>query len=240
MKKFQLFILMMLFGVASFAQAQPKVYAIINTASWCPACQANGERVEKDIVASYKGNADIAFIVNDLTDDASKAKSKTNLEESGVYTAVSTIKGTGQIILVDAVTKTVIETVPVKKATEDIKAAINGASTKNTTKVFAVINTASWCPACQANGKRVESDIVASYMGNTKIAFIVNNLSGRKTKKASKVKLEEAKIYKSVKKIKSTGLIILINAETKEVIKQLSVTASTDELKKEIAAAIKG
>ena len=240
MKKFQLFILMMLFGIATFAQGQPKVYAVINTASWCPACQANGERVEKEIVASYKGNNDVAFIVNDLTDADSKAKSKTALEANGVYNAVSSIKGTGQIILVNAETKAVIESVPVKKSTDDIKAAINGASTKSATKVLAIINTASWCPACQANGKRVESDIVASYKGNDGIAFVMNNLSDKKTKKASKENLEKEGVYKSVKKIKSTGLIILINAETKEVIKQLSVTATTDELKKEIDAAIKG
>jgi hypothetical protein len=68
----------------------------------------------------------------------------------------------------------------------------------------------------------------------------MNNLSDKKTKKASKENLEKEGVYKFVKKIKSTGLIILINAETKEVIKQLSVTATTDELKKEIDAAIKG
>lgn len=231
---------MVLFALASFAQSQPKVYAVINTASWCPACQANGERVEKEIVASYKGNSDVAFLVNNLTDDASKAKSKATLEANGVFASVSDIKSTGQIILVDASTKKVIEKVPVKKSTEDIKAAINGASVATTTKVYAVINTASWCPACQANGKRVENDIVASYKGNEKIAFVMNNLSNRKTKKASKEELANKGLYKSVKKIKSTGLIILVNAETKEVIKQLNVTATSEELKKEINAAIKG
>jgi thiol-disulfide isomerase/thioredoxin len=240
MKKLQLLVLMMLFGLAAFAQGQPKVYAVINTASWCPACQANGERVEKEIVASYKGNTDVAFLVNNLTDDASKAKSKTTLEEKGVYNSVSSIKGTGQIILVDANTKKVIEQVPVKKSTDEIKAAINGASASTSLKVIAVINTASWCPACQANGKRVETDVVASYKGNESIAFMMNNLSDKKTKKASKKELQKKRVYKSVKKIKSTGLIILVNAETKEVIKQLKVGATTDELKKEINSAIKG
>ncbi len=240
MKKFQLFFVMMLIGLASFAQNQPKVYAVINTASWCPACQANSGRVEKEIVASYKGNSDVAFLVNNLTDDATKATSKTALESKGVYAAVSTIKGTGQIILVDAATKKVIERVSVKKSTEDIKAAINGASASKATKVVAIINTASWCPACQANGKRVETDIVASYKGNENIAFMVNNLSNKETKETSKEALEKKGVYKSMEKIKSTGLIILINAETKEVIKQLKVTATTDELKKEIDAAIKG
>lgn len=240
MKKFQLLIVMVLIGLASFAQNQPKVYAVINTASWCPACQANGERVEKEIVASYKGNNDVAFLVNNLTDDASKAKSKAALEGKGVYSSVSSIKGTGQIILVDASTKKVINKVGVSKSTDAIKAAINGASANKSSKVVAIINTASWCPTCQANGKRVETDIVASYKGNESIAFMMNNLSDKSTKKVSKEALKKEGLYKSVKKIKSTGLIILVNTETKKVIKKLKVSASTDELKKEIDAAIKG
>lgn len=107
-------------------------------------------------------------------------------------------------------------------------------------KVIAIVNTASWCPACQANGKRVEKDIVASYKGNANIAFVVNDLSDKTTKKASKELLEDKGVYDTMKKIKSTGLIVLVNAETKEVIKQLKVKATTEELKKEINTAING
>ena len=28
----------------------PKVYAVINKANWCPVCQANGERIMKEVM----------------------------------------------------------------------------------------------------------------------------------------------------------------------------------------------
>ncbi len=240
MKKIQLVVLMMLFAVASFAQSQPKVIAVVNTASWCPACQANGQRVEKDIVASYAGSYDVAFVVNNLTDDATKATSKITLEEKGVYDAVSSIKSTGLIVLVDANTKKVISQVAVAKTTDEIKMAINASTKNGTPKVIAVINTATWCPSCKANGKRVETDIVASYMGNTNISFFVNDLSTDETKKTCKENLEKEGVYDAVKGIKVTGLIILLNAETHEVIQQIGVKETNETLKQAIDTAING
>jgi thiol-disulfide isomerase/thioredoxin len=130
MKKIALVSLMFLFAVAAFAQSEvatPKVVVVINRADWCPTCKANGPRVEKDIVAAYAGNENIVFVVNDLTSDATKATSKTTLEANGVYEAVSSIKSTGLIILVDVVTKKVIEQVAVAKSTEKIKKEIEKA-----------------------------------------------------------------------------------------------------------------
>lgn len=127
MKKVQLVVLMMLFAVAAFAQSQPKVIAVVNTASWCPACQANGERVEKDIVASYAGSDDVAFVVNDLSDKSTKKQSKENLEKEGVYNAVKDIKVTGLIILLNAETHEVIQQISVKETNETLKQAIDNA-----------------------------------------------------------------------------------------------------------------
>lgn len=127
MKKIQLVVLMMLFAVAAFAQSQPKVIAVVNTANWCPACKANGERVEKDIVALYAGSTDVAFLVNDLSDKSTKKQSKENLEKEGVYNAVKGIKATGLIILLNAETHEVIQQISVKETNETLKQAIDTA-----------------------------------------------------------------------------------------------------------------
>lgn len=110
------------------ASANPKVYAIVQKADWCPVCKANGERIMNDVMSQYMNSSDVTFVMNDLTNDDSKTKSKTELQNIGVYDSISGIEGTGIIILVDADTKKVLKEVSVNESTKKILKAINKAS----------------------------------------------------------------------------------------------------------------
>lgn len=84
-------------------QTNTKVVAVINRADWCHVCQANGEKMMKEVMPVFK-NSGIRFIMNDLTNDATTEKSKELLKESKVYEAVKTNTYTGLVLLVDAET----------------------------------------------------------------------------------------------------------------------------------------
>lgn len=103
-------------------------------------------------------------------------------------------------------------------------------------KVYAVINKADWCPACQANGGKVMNEVMPACM-NLKVKFIPNDLTNETTIAASAAELKKMKVYNSVKDTKTTGLILLVDAKTKKVIRQISVTKPAEEIIKEITAA---
>jgi len=104
----------------------PKVYAVINKANWCPVCQANGERVMKDVLPACK-NLKVKFLANDLTDAATTAKSTAELKKNNVYNSVKEIKSTGVILLVDVKTKKVIKQISVAKPSKEIIKEITAA-----------------------------------------------------------------------------------------------------------------
>lgn len=103
-------------------------------------------------------------------------------------------------------------------------------------KVYAVVNKADWCPACQANGARVMNEVMPACK-NFKVKFLANDLTNEKTVAASATELKMNKVYNAVKETKLTGLILLVDAKTKKVVKQISVTRPTEEIIKEITAA---
>lgn len=107
-----------------------------------------------------------------------------------------------------------------------------------TTKLVVLVNTASWCPACQANGKRVEQEVISSYMKNSKCQVVVNNLSDDKSKAISKKECESAGITKIAEGHTATGMIYLVNSQTKEIIGQISVIKTSDEIKTTIENAL--
>lgn len=110
------------------AAANPKVYAIVQRADWCPVCKANGERIMNDVMSKYMNSNNVTFVMNDLTNDNTKSKSKTDLQNIGVYDSISSIEGTGIIILIDADTKKVLKEVSVNQSTKKILKAINKAA----------------------------------------------------------------------------------------------------------------
>jgi hypothetical protein len=103
-------------------------------------------------------------------------------------------------------------------------------------KVYAVINRADWCPVCRANGAKVANEVIPSCK-NLNVKFLSNDLTNEKTVATSLAELKKNNVLNSVKEIKSTGLIILIDGKTKKVIGKISVAAPSGEIIKEITAA---
>jgi len=107
-----------------------------------------------------------------------------------------------------------------------------------TAKVIVMVNTATWCPACKANGKRVEQNVISQYIKNDKCLIVVNDLSNDETKVKSKTECDKAGITEVANNNKGTGVIYFINSVTKEVIAQISVTKTDEEIKKAFDDAI--
>lgn len=97
-------------------------------------------------------------------------------------------------------------------------------------KVIVMVNTATWCPACVGNGARVEKEILSSYMKNPDVSIVVNDLSNDETKKTSKASCEKAGITNIAEANKGTGVIYFVDAKTKKMISQISVTKTTEEI----------
>ena len=99
-------------------------------------------------------------------------------------------------------------------------------------KVIALVNKASWCPVCQANGPRFEKDIMPMAMANKDVQIVMNDLSNKKTIAASLPMLKKAGLADFVKQNKMTGTLYFINADTKQLISSVSLAQSDDEIKK--------
>ncbi len=97
-----------------------KIGVIINHASWCPACQANGERVKMNVVSKYMDSKNVEIIVNDLSDDKTMAKSQKELTSIGLSDFSKNNKGTGMIYFVDLKTKKVFNSTNVTKSNEEL------------------------------------------------------------------------------------------------------------------------
>ncbi len=114
--------------------------------------------------------------------------------------------------------------------------SVNAQSKSITPKVYAVINRADWCPACQANGSKVMNELTPACK-NLYVKFVANDLTNEQTIANSTLELKKNNVFNAVKETKSTGLILLVDAKTKKVIKQISVTKPSEEIIKEITAA---
>ena len=75
-----------------------KLIAVVNRANWCALCKANGQRFG-ELINSYASRG-VAVYFNDLTNDATTQASKKELEEAGIYHAVTTVprKGMGKML----------------------------------------------------------------------------------------------------------------------------------------------
>jgi hypothetical protein len=99
--------------------AEPKIYAIINRANWCPVCQANGDRIMKEVMPACK-ELKVKFLANDLTDAGTIEKSTAELKKNNLYNSVKEAKSTGVILLIDATSKKVIKEISVANPSKEI------------------------------------------------------------------------------------------------------------------------
>lgn len=119
MKKFQ-FIVVAFFLIltsSSFAQSNPKVFAVISKASWCPACVQNEGKILKDVLPNVDSSK-IKIVVNDLSDATTKEVSIQNLNVLGLNPLE--YNATGVISFVDVKSKKKVDSIVVAKPTEEI------------------------------------------------------------------------------------------------------------------------
>lgn len=105
----------------------------------------------------------------------------------------------------------------------------NSSFTQGKSKVICVINKADWCPACVQHGERA----MAAFMeANTDgaIQFIANDVTNDETKKKSSENLQELGLEKVMAEHKYTGVAYFFNAESGELISQISVSKTNEEL----------
>lgn len=100
-------------------EIEPKVFAVINKADWCPTCQANDARIMSEVIPACK-NLKVKFFPNDLTNDQTIAKSSEGLKKNKLAVAVQSVKSTGMILLIDAKTKKIIKEISVAKPSVEI------------------------------------------------------------------------------------------------------------------------
>jgi hypothetical protein len=105
-------------------------------------------------------------------------------------------------------------------------------------RVIALVNKASWCPVCQANGPRFEKDIMPMAMANKDVQIVMNDLSDAKTKAASLPMLKKAGVAGFAKENTGTGTLYFIDAKSKKLISQVSLAQSDEEIKKVFMAAL--
>lgn len=107
-----------------------KIIVLVNTAQWCPACKANGERVEKNVISSFMSNENYEIVVNDMTNDETSAAGKKMCAKAGITEVATANKGTGVIYFINAESKEVISRISVVESNEKIEAAFKEALTK--------------------------------------------------------------------------------------------------------------
>ncbi len=119
-------VLIALVSISAFAGTGSKVIAVVNEASWCPACQNNGERAHAAFMENNKDGA-IQFVANDLTNDETKAKSAAELKKVGLDKAMAENKGTGVVYFFDADSKKLINKISVAKSNDELAEALTTA-----------------------------------------------------------------------------------------------------------------
>jgi len=101
------------------------VMVIVNTASWCGVCKANGPRVEKDVIMKFMNDSHFNIVKNDLSNEQSKNSSYASLEKLGLGEFAKESEYTGMIYFIDPDTKRIVESVSVAKSDEEILAIFN-------------------------------------------------------------------------------------------------------------------
>lgn len=110
-------------SLSATAQMDTKVIAVVNRADWCPACEKNGERAMTTLMEHNKDKA-VRFIMNDLTDEESKAESVKRLQNMGLEQVMSSFKATGMVYFFDAKTKKLIDKISVAKPNNELAKAL--------------------------------------------------------------------------------------------------------------------
>ena len=127
---FAIALIMSLSPVANAQHPGPAVIALLNKASWCPVCWSNGPRFEKDVMPMVMENKDVQMVMNDLSDDKTKAASKEMLGKAGINSFAKKNTNT-DIFFLDAKTKKLLSKVSLAQPNEEIKQPYEKALSKS-------------------------------------------------------------------------------------------------------------
>lgn len=125
MKKLLIASLLVMATVAgAFAQSsQVKVIALMNKASWCPVCQDHAMSFMKNIAPMVMKNPEVKMVINDLSNDRTRASSMPMLESAGIKQFALENDATGRIYFIDAQTKKLLSSVSIAQSNRDIMRA---------------------------------------------------------------------------------------------------------------------
>lgn len=110
--------------------------------------------------------------------------------------------------------------------------ALNVSAQSENSKVIVLLNKASWCSVCQANDSRVKKDLMPILMQDKDVQLVVNDISNKDTKAASKPMLDKTGIFSFAKKNTGAGMLYFIDAKTKKLISSVSISKSNEEIMK--------
>ncbi len=82
-------------------EARAPILAVLTRAEWCSVCKAHGARVGA-LLTKKATNGEVEIVVNDITDEARSAASRSELERRRLGDAVPATAGAGLIAFVDA------------------------------------------------------------------------------------------------------------------------------------------
>lgn len=120
-----LILLMLIFILSSQSNAQFNVlYIVVNEATWCKYCKANGARIH-ELIDEYALNTHIVVINNDVTDEESKKKTIPALKDLGVYDYMVKHKESAVVFVFDAKTKKIMDKFSIKLTNEKILTHLN-------------------------------------------------------------------------------------------------------------------
>lgn len=123
MKKLKLILLsftLVLVTNTIFAQASPKIIAVVSKAQWCSTCIKNENRVGQEVISSVD-TTKITLLINDLSDKQTKNASAESFKKFGLKQA--NFKSTGVITFIDASSKKILSSISVAESSEKIKEA---------------------------------------------------------------------------------------------------------------------
>jgi thiol-disulfide isomerase/thioredoxin len=108
-----------LFSSYASAQSSPKVIVVLNHASWCSICKANGTRAFEVFEENNKDNS-FKIIANDISDEKSRSIAKADIKTTGLEKTPQQAYSAGVLSFYDAKTKKLLAQVSVAHTSEEI------------------------------------------------------------------------------------------------------------------------
>lgn len=97
---------------------------MVTRANWCPTCRANEGKINNELIPAYSNSKDVAVVINDVTNKRTKTRSKTLLQDAGVYDISLKEQATGLIAIINPATGNILKHLYVSNSLDAMKKAI--------------------------------------------------------------------------------------------------------------------